>query len=109
MLNWKWVNRSDPKVPNRRITWQWEIPYIIYVSGSLFWEGFSFGITTPLGGLDYITNVSCGRSVEWGFRKWFFYFVFNWGYSAGIYIGFSRLQYIMRSLRVSMKKDKRIK
>ena len=106
MLNWKWNNMSDPKIPSRNIKWSWGIPYCISVDGSLFWKGFSFGVWTPLMGLSFISNVFCGKSVRMGFQQWFLYITCNHGWSASVYFGYSRLKHLEMQIRRMMKQPK---
>jgi len=101
---WKYNDRSDPKLPSRNIKWEFGIPYILLSEGSLFWKGHSFHLAFLIFGLDYITDIGCGKSIKFGFKKWFWHFSINRGWTITIYIGFSWLRYMNWSIRRSFKK-----
>ena len=102
---WTWNDMSNPKIPSRNIKWDFVLPFILSMSGSLFWPGHSFQIIFfSLFGFDYITNVFCGNRFESGFKKWFWYINFGRGWNATFYIGISKTAFITHSLRRLMRK-----
>ena len=73
LWTWKWNDMSNPKVPNRDIKWEFGVPYILKARGSVFGfhDGRSFHIWFLFFGIDFITDVSCGKVNRIRFSKWY--------------------------------------
>ncbi len=82
---------SNLKVPNRDIKWEFGIPYILRARGSLF-QGFSFHIWFLCFGIDFITDVSCGKVNKIRLWKWYVSFVLRRGWSFEFHIGIDRMR-----------------
>lgn len=94
LYTWKYDNMSDNKVPNRDIKWDFGIPYLLKMSGSIFGfhGGFSFHIWFLCFGIDFITNVSCGKVNKIQFWKWYISFILRRGWSFEFHIGVDRMR-----------------
>ena len=87
---WRWVDLSNPNIPSRDIKWEFVIPYILRLSGSLFC-GYSFAIKFLCFGFHFITDVSCGRVFKCRLEKWYLHFIIRRGWSCEIGVGIDRM------------------
>ncbi len=94
LWTWKYNDMSNPKVPNRDIKWDFGIPYILDAKGSIFGfhGGRSFHIWFLCFGIDFITDVSCGKVNKVRFWKWYISFVLRRGWSFEFHIGIDRMR-----------------
>ncbi len=89
LYRYKYNDMSDPDVPNRDIKWEFWIPYILKVNGSLF-SGYSIHIWFLCFGIDWITDCGCGKVNKIRFWKYYISFILRRGWSFEFHIGIER-------------------
>ena len=92
---WKWYDgsrKADPKTRDQK--WEFAIPYVLKANGSIFsfHGGFSFHLWFLCFGIDWITDVSCGRVFRIRPSKWYLSLVIRHGWSLELYIGVDRVR-----------------
>lgn len=97
---------SNPKVPNRDIKWEFGVPYILGVNGSIFGfhGGFSFHIWFLFFGLDFITDVSCGKVNRIQFWNWYISFILRRGWSLEFSIGIDQTRFNHWKMKRDLRK-----
>ena len=99
--NWKWTDLSPEN--GRDIKWEFNVPYVLAASGSLFRSGFSFHIWLLCFGVDFITDVGCGKVFR--VRPWKYYisFILRRGWSLEFHVGIDRIRISDWKVRRMMK------
>jgi len=82
-------NLSDPKLSSKNIEWVLKVPYIFYIKGTLFWEGWSIGGSFLIFNFYLLIGVKCGRRIVTEIKKWvitlLIYGPWVFSFSIGIY------------------------
>ena len=92
LWTWKYIDLSNPEVPNRNKKWEFSIPYLLKSSGSIFGfnGGFSVNIRFLCFGFHFLTDVHCGKVRKLYFKKWYITLVIRRGWSCEISIGLDK-------------------
>lgn len=105
---WKYIDESNPEVPSRHIRWEFKIPFVLKLDGSLFWKGWSVGGRFLIFGFDYITDVHCDKNkVRIGLQKWFIHASMFNGWCFTLFFGVAYLEYMTWRIKRMDKKAAR--
>ena len=106
LWTWKYIDLSNPEIPNCNKRWEFSIPYLLKSSRSIFGfdGGFSINIRFLCFGFSFITNCSCGKVRKLYFKKWYITLVLRHGWSCEISIGLNKTNIISWQTKRILKK-----
>lgn len=92
LWTWKYVDTSNPDVPNRMIKWDFGIPYLLKISRSRwgFHGGGSVDIWFLCFGFNLTRGCHCGKVTKFHWWHWYLSLVIRRGWSSEFRLGIDR-------------------